>query len=120
MIRTIIIDDEEDSRVTLRAYLNQFCDAVEILAEADGVETGLKAIHQHQPELVFLDVRLSPGSGFDILRQLDEINFELIFITAHDEYAVNAIRFSALDYLLKPVDIDELVEAVKRVEGKAT
>lgn len=118
MIRTIIIDDEEDARVNVRTCLTHFCKEVEILCEADGVESGLNAIQHYQPELVFLDVRLSPGSGFEILKQLDEIDFEVVFITAYDEYAISAIRFSALDYLLKPVDINELVAAVKKVEQK--
>ena len=118
MIRAIIIDDEEDARVNLRTHLSHFCKEVEILDEADGIESGLQAIRKYQPELVFLDVRLSPGSGFDILKQLEEIDFEVIFITAHDEYAINAIRFSALDYLLKPVDIAELVSAIKKVGQK--
>ena len=118
MVKALIVDDEEDSRVSLRTYLNHFCDFVDIVGEADGVESGLEAIKTHKPDLVFLDVRLSPGSGFDILQEVSEIDFEVIFITAYDEYAVKAIRFSALDYLLKPVDIDELVQAVQKVYDK--
>ncbi len=115
MIRTLMIDDEEDARVSLRSYLKHFCPTVELVGEADSVESGLQAIQDHDPDLVFLDVRLTPGSGFDILQQLPEINFDVIFVTAHDEYAIKAIRFSAIDYLLKPIDIDELVGAVEKV-----
>ena len=85
------------------------------MGEAHSIETGLNAIAQYEPELVFLDVRLSPGSGFDILKQLPEIEFEVIFVTAYDSYAMQAIRFSALDYLLKPVDPEELREAVDKI-----
>ncbi|MEZ4776142.1 MAG: LytTR family DNA-binding domain-containing protein [Bacteroidia bacterium] len=124
MIRALIIDDEEDARVILRSYLSMYCEMVEVVGEADGVKTGLNAIQTLKPDLVFLDVRLSPGSSFDILQQLEELNFDIIFTTAYDEYAVRAIRFSAIDYLLKPVDVDELVKAVgkagekKREEGR--
>lgn len=118
MVRTIIVDDEEDARVTLSNYLNTYCKTVEIIAVADSVSSGLAAIESHKPDLVMLDVRLSPGSGFDILEQVPEINFEVIFVSAYDEYAMKAIRFSALDYLLKPVDIDDLKVAIEKVSGK--
>lgn len=118
MIRTILIDDEEDSRIILKNYLAIYCPEVEVIAEANGVASGLESIQDYQPELVFLDVRLSPGSSFDILQQVSEINFEIIFVTAYDAYAVRAIRFSAIDYLLKPVDVDELVKAVSKAGEK--
>ncbi|MFK7971669.1 MAG: LytR/AlgR family response regulator transcription factor [Bacteroidia bacterium] len=117
-LKTLIIDDEEDARITLRALLDMYCPNVEIIAEADSVESGITQITAHQPDLVFLDIRLSPGSGFDVLHALAPINFRIIFVTAYDEYAIRAIRFSALDYLTKPVDIDELEDAVKRAGEK--
>ncbi|MEZ4824856.1 MAG: LytTR family DNA-binding domain-containing protein [Bacteroidia bacterium] len=118
MIRAIIVDDEEDARVILRSYLSMYCDTVEVVGEANGVNTGLHAIQTLKPDLVFLDVRLSPGSSFDILHNLEDIDFDIVFTTAHDEYAVKAIRFSAIDYLLKPIDIDELIAAVSKAGGK--
>lgn len=118
MIQTLLVDDEEDARVILRSYLSMYCENVKVIGEANGVKTGLQAIRSLKPDLVFLDVRLSPGSSFDILHQLEEIDFDIIFTTAHDEYAVKAIRFSAIDYLLKPIDIDELTRAVTKVSEK--
>ncbi|MEL7531074.1 MAG: LytTR family DNA-binding domain-containing protein [Bacteroidota bacterium] len=114
-IRTLIIDDEADARFALRNYLQTYCEEVEILEEIATVERALAVIPQHEPDLVFLDVRLSPGSGFDILERLDATPFAVIFVTAYDEYALRAIRFSALDYLLKPIDPDELEAAVGKV-----
>ena len=118
MIRTIIIDDEEDSRVILRNYLEMYCDGIEVVGEGEGVNSGVDLIKTQKPELVFLDVKLSPGSGFDVLQQLPEVEFEVIFVTAYDEYAVKAIRFSAIDYLQKPIDVDELIRAVKKAQEK--
>ncbi|MEM7371506.1 MAG: LytTR family DNA-binding domain-containing protein [Bacteroidota bacterium] len=118
MIRTLLIDDEADARFTLRNQLAMSCPEIEIVGEAHSVETALNAIAQYEPELIFLDVRLSPGSGFDILKQVSEITFDVIFVTAYDAYAMQAIRFSALDYLLKPVDPEELREAVDKLSAK--
>ena len=115
MIRSIIIDDEEDARESLRLALQKFCPQVEILAICDGPLEGMEAIHQHDPDLLFLDVQMPHMSGFDLLAKFPEARFQTIFVTAHDKYAIRAIRFSALDYLMKPVDIDELVSAVGRV-----
>lgn len=118
MITTILIDDEENARITLRGLLEGFCPEVEVVAEAETVGKAVAAILQHKPDLVFLDIRLNPGSGFDVLQALDTIDFEIIFVTAYNEYAIRAIRFSALDYLQKPVDVDDLVTAVKRLAEK--
>lgn len=114
-IRTLIIDDETDARFTLRSHLENFCQGVEIIAEAQDVAGGVAAIRKHRPELVFLDIRLSPGSGFDILERIETIDFHVVFVTAYDEYAMRAIRFSALDYLLKPVGIEELQNALAKL-----
>ncbi len=114
-IRALIIDDEEDARFTLRNALENYCQNVQVLGEARDVAGGVKALQEMDPDLVFLDIRLSPGSGFDILEQLPEIRFQVIFVTAYNEYAMRAIRFSALDYLLKPVDIAELQQALERM-----
>ncbi|MEL6590089.1 MAG: LytTR family DNA-binding domain-containing protein [Bacteroidota bacterium] len=114
MLTAIIIDDEEDARESLRLSLQQFCPQLQILKVCDGPLEGVAAIKAHAPNLVFLDVQMPHMSGFDLLESLDEIHFQVIFVTAHDRYAIKAIRFSALDYLLKPVDIEELVAAVNR------
>lgn len=114
MLRTIIVDDEAPSRETIEQMLNIYCNNVEIVAQADGVRTGIKAIKKHDPDLVLLDIKMPDGTGFDILRQMDSINFKVIFITAYEEYAVKAFKFSALDYILKPIDPEELKEAIEK------
>lgn len=118
MIRTVIIDDEAKSRKLLKNLLGSYCENIELVGEADSVQTGLTLIKEKKPNLVFLDIVLQDENGFDILKQIDSINFEIIFTTAHNEYAIKAIRVSALDYLLKPLNIDELVQAVEKVQEK--
>lgn len=121
MIKVVIVDDEENSRESLRGKLDLFCPEVEISAEAGSVADGIEAINQHQPDAVFLDIKLAGESGFDILEQIrdsETLHPEIIFITAHDEFAVKAIKFSALDYLLKPIDPEELVKSVRKVEDE--
>ncbi len=116
-IRAIIIDDEEGSRHLLRNLLTEYCPQVEILDMADGPSTGWKAIRTHQPELVFLDVRMpASDEGFQLLESMDNIDFAVIFTTSFDQYAIRAIKFAALDYLLKPINILELQKAVARYE----
>jgi two-component system LytT family response regulator len=116
MLRTIIIDDEEHQRIAIDKMLGRYCHNIRLVACADGVQAGIKAIHKHHPDLVLLDIKMDDGSGFDLLNQLSPINFKVIFITAYDQYAIKAFRFSALDYLLKPLDPDELVQAVEKAE----
>jgi two-component system LytT family response regulator len=118
MIRSIIVEDEKHSRDTLRGMLERYCKNVIILAEAENYRGGLEAIKVHQPDVVFLDIQMPDGSGFRMLEELGEINFEIIFTTAFDQFAIKAIKYSALDYLLKPIDPDELVRAIKKVEEK--
>ena len=114
-IKAIIIDDEEGSRLTLQNLLKEYCAEIEILALADSAAAGRKAIQKHGPELVFLDVRMpAADEGFQLLESFDHINFAVIFTTSFDEYAIRAIKFSALDYLLKPINILELQRAVSR------
>lgn len=109
MIPALIIDDEKDARFLLKNLLNDhFKDTIKVVGEADGVEAGLKAIREHKPKLVFLDIQMRPGTGFELLQKIPDADFEVIFITAHDNYAVKAFQFSAFGYLLKPVKISEL------------
>jgi len=118
MIRTVIIEDEEHSRMMLLEMLHEHCPQVNMLTEADSVKTGLTAITEQKPQLVFLDVELQSETAFEILERLPEINFELIFTTAFDHYALKAIKFCAIDYLLKPIDLNELMIAVAKAEKR--
>ncbi len=116
MIRSLIIDDEPRGRKALASLLALHCPDVEVISMADSAQSGIEQIEEHKPELVFLDVQMPQGSGFHMLEQLDAIDFELIFTTAHDQYALKAIKFAALDYLLKPIDGEELAEAVAKAQ----
>ena len=118
MLRAIIIDDEVDGLEALRLSIEKFCPNIELIAACEDAKSGLAAIQTQQPDIVFLDVQMPYMSGFDLLNELDEINFEVIFVTAYNQYAIKAIKFSALDYLLKPVEIDDLLSAVNRAEKR--
>lgn len=115
-IRAVIIDDEAGNRENLRLMLARHCPQVIVLAEAASAGEGINFIQACKPDLVFLDIEMPHRSGFDLLEDLAAIDFEVIFVTAFDQYAIRAIKFCALDYLLKPIDIEELIQAVDRVE----
>lgn len=118
-ISAVIIDDEETGRKTLQNLLQAYCPDVEVVAMANSASSGFTAIKQFQPELVFLDIRMpAADEGFQLLESLDTIDFSVIFTTSYNEYAIRAIKFSALDYLLKPIDILELQKAVARYAQK--
>lgn len=114
-MKALIIDNEKSIRDGLREMLTTFCENVKEIHEETGVEKGIEAIYHHKPDIVFLDVEMNDGTGFDLLRKLPQVNFGVVFITAHDKYAVEAFRFSAIDFLLKPIDRTELVASVERV-----
>ncbi len=116
MIKAVIIDDVANAIATLQADLKAYCPKVEVIATASSVVSGVKLLQKIQPQVVFLDIQLQDGTGFDILEMLSNPAFQVIFTTASNEFAIKAFRFSAVDYLLKPVDPDELVEAVKKIE----
>ena len=118
MIKAIIIEDEKMSRETLRRMLEKYCPTVDVVAEADGYRKGIEEIRKHHPDVIFLDIQMPDGSGFRLLEELDEIDFEVIFTTAFDQFAIKAIKYSALDYLLKPIIPQDLADAVQRVEKK--
>jgi two-component system, LytTR family, response regulator len=118
MIRAIIVEDEKMSRETLRRLLEKYCPEVEVVAEADGYRKGVEEIRSNNPDVIFLDIQMPDGSGFRLLEEFDEIDFEIIFTTAFDQFAIKAIKYSALDYLLKPVIPQDLVEAMARVAKK--
>lgn len=115
MNRAVIIDDEINSRESIRQMLLLYCPDVTVVGEADGVNTGIDCIMEQNPDIVFLDIKMPDGSGFDLLKRLNKYDFRLIFVTAFEEYAIKAFRFNAIDYITKPIDPDELTQAV----GKA-
>jgi two-component system LytT family response regulator len=110
--RALIVDDEVNARQALNNLLKMYCQDIEVVAEAHGVKDGCTKLIELKPDLVFLDIRLSDGTGFDLLKKTTGQNFRVIFVTAYDQYALNAIRLSAVDYLLKPINPTELVQAV--------
>lgn len=114
-IRSLIVDDEVSNRMVLRNLLSRYCPSVEILAEATSADEGYLLINEHKPDLVFLDVKMPVKSGIDMLRMFDSIPFRIVFVTAHDEFAFQAFEFSAMDYLLKPIDYTKLIKAVEKV-----
>src|SRR5207302_5750876 len=119
MIRGIIIDDEAHCIKRLTDLLHKYCgQEVNVIATCESLEDGLNCIKKLQPDLVFLDVQIHDKTGFDLLKQLDKINFDIIFTTAFDKYAVQAFKFSAIDYLLKPVDPDDLIQAIEKLKEK--
>lgn len=118
MTKTIIIDDEEKSRVTLKNLVTRHCPAITVAELCDSVESAIPAITKHQPELVFLDIEMPFENGFSLFEKIKSPSFGVIFTTAYDQYAIKAIRFSALDYLLKPIDVTDLKNAVARFSAQ--
>jgi two-component system, LytTR family, response regulator len=116
MLRTVIIDDEAHARETLARLVDMHCPQVNVVGEASGVAEGLKIIRELHPQLVLLDIKMDDGTGFDLLQRCESIDFKVIFFTAYEKYAVQAFRFAAVDFLLKPVNPEELTEAVKHAE----
>ena len=114
-LKTVLIDDENSARQTMRHQLESYMPSVTVVGEAHSVESGIAVIRESSPDLVFLDIELPIGSGFDILDATRDMKFQVIFVTAYSQYALQAFKFSAVDYLLKPVRITELVASVERV-----
>ncbi|MEY4877583.1 MAG: hypothetical protein RL708_2733 [Bacteroidota bacterium] len=117
MIKAIIIDDIEHARNTLKKDLATYIPQIEIIGEAGGVVDGARLLKKIKPDILFLDIQMQDGSGFDLLDILPEIDFKIIFITASDAHAIKAFRYSAIDYLLKPVDPDELKTAISKFQS---
>lgn len=115
MIQTIIIDDEAKGRLALKEKLLAYCQQIKIIAEASNGEDAILLIKHHKPQLIFLDIEMPRMNGFEMLNQLSEKNFHVIFTTAYDQYAIKAIKYAAFDYLLKPIDIEELKTAVSKL-----
>ncbi|MEP7111411.1 MAG: LytTR family DNA-binding domain-containing protein [Ferruginibacter sp.] len=116
MIKAIIIDDEMHCRKTLDILLKEYCPDVQVMDQCPDAQTGLDAIKKFKPDLVFLDIEMPHMNGFEMLEQFSEIPFAVVFTTGYDQYAIKAFRFSALDYLLKPVEPKELLAAVHKVQ----
>lgn len=115
MITALIVDDEENNRQMLRMLLRDYCPAIDTIYEAAETDTAYEQIVRLRPRLVFLDIRLPGKSGFDLLKLFTKIDFEVIFVTAYDQYAIRAFEFNAIDYIIKPISVPRLVSAVDRV-----
>jgi two-component system LytT family response regulator len=121
MITAIIIDDESKGRTALREKLKTYCPEVQVVAEAADGKDAIQLISKHTPQLLFLDIEMPRMNGFEMLNLIPEKPFHVIFTTAYDQYAIKAIKYAAFDYLLKPIDIDELKAAILRIsQAKAT
>ena len=114
MITCVIIDDELHGRIALKEKMNIFCPEVTVLAEAENGEAGIEIIKRYNPDLVFLDVEMPVMNGFEMLNKLMGIHCKIVFTTAYDQYAIKAIKHAAFDYLLKPIDIEDLRSVVKK------
>jgi len=116
MIHTLIVDDEKNSRDVLLRLLARKFPEIQVVGEASSVEEAYTLIGESAPQLVFLDIQMPRASGFNLLKRFEEVPFEVIFVTSYDKYAITAIRFNALDYLLKPIEIEELEQAIRKAE----
>jgi two-component system, LytTR family, response regulator len=113
-IKTVIIEDEQKSLLTLKTLLERYCPEVGVIGTGNCVEAGIRVVEELKPELVFLDIAMPDGDAFDLLNRIERVDFEIIFITAYNDFALKAFEFSALHYLLKPINYMELQEAVQR------
>ena len=119
MITAILIDDDNNLRAGMKSLLTRYAPEIKIIGEADSVKTGAALLLQNAPQVVFLDIHLGDGSGFDLLEEVNKkgkLHSQIVFITAHEQYAIKAFRFSALDFLLKPVDPDELQKVIAKIK----
>lgn len=115
-MRTVLVDDDASVRDNLKTLLSMYASESEVIAEADGVRTGLACLRENKPDLLLLDVEMGDGTGFDLLAMYGDLDFKVIFVTGHDAYAIKAFKFSAIDYLLKPVDPEELIKAIQKAK----
>lgn len=117
-IRAILADDEESARDVLENLLLRFCPEIELVQKCNNVVQAVEAVKEHQPDLLFLDIEMPNYAGYEIINLIENINFEIIFVTAYDKYALRAFEIAAVDYLLKPIDIDRLKDAVSKVQKR--
>jgi len=118
MIRCVLIDDEKNALEMMEWLLKTYCPEVEIMAMCNSSELGIEAINKHRPDIVFLDIEMPNMNGFDMLEKFDKLFFDVVFCTAYDQFAIKAFKYSALNYLLKPVDPDDLKNTIRRIEDK--
>src|SRR6185503_15525669 len=118
MIRCVLIDDEKNALEMMEWLLKTYCPQAEIVAMCNSSAEGIEAINRLKPDIVFLDIEMPNMNGFDMLEKFDKLFFDVVFCTAYDQFAIKAFKYSALNYLLKPVDPDELKETIKRIEEK--
>jgi two-component system LytT family response regulator len=118
MIKAVIVEDETKSRELLQSLVTKYCSNVQVVATASNVKEGEETIRKHSPDLIFLDISMPDGTGFDLLEHISPVKADIIFTTATDKYAIKAIKYSALDYLLKPIDAEELKNSVSKLEEK--
>lgn len=118
MHRVVIVDDEEQAIKDLAGLIKIYCPGLELIATATSSGEAIEVIYREQPDIVFLDIQIDAKSGIELLQEMDQVNFEVIFVTAHQHYAIDALRLSAVDYLLKPVEVDLLISSISRVTEK--
>ena len=116
MLKTIVIDDEPNARQVVKNILELYCKSATVIGEAENVSSGVKLINELKPDLVLLDIRMPDGTGFDVLKMVNHINLHFIFITAYEQYAIQAIKQSALDYIVKPINTNELIAAIEKAD----
>ncbi|MFH2096906.1 MAG: LytTR family DNA-binding domain-containing protein [Bacteroidota bacterium] len=119
-MKAIIIDDEDKAVKSIGFILTNHCENITVVGTANSVDEGVKLIYTHHPDIVFLDIEMPEANGFDLLKRIPDRDFEVIFITAYNQYAMKAIKVSAFDYILKPIDIDDISNAIKKVAQKKT
>lgn len=120
MMKIVLIEDNPAARRNFLDLMDHYCSDIQFVGEAENVAKGIELIQNRQPDLVFLDIEMPDGTGFDVLQNLPEINFQVIFASSHEKYALKAIKFSALDYILKPIDPEELVQAIEKAKSEVT
>lgn len=116
-MKVAIIDDEQSGRDVIKSFLTSFCHDIELCGEADSVKSGVKLITKSNPDVVFLDIQMQDGTGFNLLEMLPQRTFKVVFCTSFDQYALKAIKYSAADYLLKPIDPDLFIETVEKLQA---
>lgn len=117
MIKTVLIDDEKKSTLTLKKLLSRYCSDFVVEGEADNINDAVKIINEKDPDVVFLDIEMTDGTGFDLLKKFDDPFFRIVFVTAHSHYALKAFKYSATDYLLKPVDVEDLKKTADKIRN---
>ncbi len=117
-MKVVIVDDEKDAIKSLRIIINEYCDGIEVVGTANSALEGIKLINSVSPDVVLLDVEMPGGSGFDLIEGLGDRNFQIIFTTAYEHYSIRALRANAIDYVMKPIDIDELITAFESAKNQ--